>query len=607
MSGRERMRKGALHRRALEAAGERVAWLLGPQQDPEPDLDALLHPLQKLGPAGMVALFAKFGLGRLARDIFLLVAAPELGPKAAAALAAHPLALNGRATPALIDLVLGPGAMAEIGPVSHLRRAALIDIAPGPGLAQRGLSVGAAVAQYIHDAPQPDEALAPALTPLADPDPPADPDAGLLARAVRDARTRTPQPVLFLRERRRLEAERHAAGAFAALGLRAFALDTEVLDLPPDRLAALLNRDAVFLEAGVVVPQTPVSAWLADLVSAPLIVWGETPPSCRRPVAEHAPAAPVRRSDGLVLAAADRQDAEATFQMGFAPSVWTTARARAAAGLSGLAERIEPQARFTDLVLPEAQLAQLKQMAAFRTYRRQVLDDWGFRAKSSRGLGLAALFSGPSGTGKTMAAEIVAAALGPGDEALALYRVDLSAVVSKYIGETEKNIGRIFDAAEGSDAVLIFDEGEALFGKRTTDVKDSLDRHANTETAYLLQRLESYSGCAIVTTNLKGTVDEAFLRRFRVVIDFPFPSAELRARIWRSVFPAESPTDGLDVQALARLAVSGGMIRSIALTAAFLAAAEGRPVDMAHLERAVRQEYGKLAKPLSEAELRGFR
>ena len=606
MTRRETIPPAALHRRALELAAARVRWLLGPRDRPSPDLDAALAEVAAFGANGLTTLCQKFALTGLLRDIFLLALAPDLDPETAAALAGHPLALRGRATPALADLVLGPDAAGALGPLGRLRHACLVELAPGPGLAQRPLAVDAAVILFLHGAPQPSEALLPALTLLSDAVPGSDP----LARAISTARRQSPQPLIHLQDARRREAEMQGTGAFAALGLTAFALEPDRVDLPPAQIAALVNRDMVLLGAGCVMKSGPGTDALADQISAPLILWGPAAPQTRRPVAEvAAPQSPAVADlpPGLAVTAADLQDAQATQSLGFAPNLWTTLRRRAAAGLDDFAQRIEPQAHWADLILPEAQLSQLRQMAAFRRNADLVLGTWGFRAKSARGLGLAALFAGPSGTGKTMAAEIVASELGPQGEPLALFRVDLSAVVSKYIGETEKNIARIFDAAEGAGAVLIFDEGEALFGKRTTDVKDSHDRHANTETAYLLQRLETYTGCAIVTTNLKGTVDEAFLRRFRMVVDFPFPGAAHRARIWAAVLPASLPTDGLDYAALSRLAMSGGFIRSIALTAAFLAAEENVALQMRHIETAVRQEYGKLGKPLSESELRGFR
>jgi SpoVK/Ycf46/Vps4 family AAA+-type ATPase len=199
-----------------------------------------------------------------------------------------------------------------------------------------------------------------------------------------------------------------------------------------------------------------------------------------------------------------------------------------------------------------------------------------------------------------MAAEVLANELH-----LDLYQIDLSQVVSKYIGETEKNLGRIFDAAEEGGSILLFDEADALFGKRS-EVKDSHDRYANIEVSYLLQRMESYRGLAILTTNLKESLDEAFLRRIRFVVQFPFPDAAQRTEIWRRIFPAETPTEDLDPEKLARLGVAGGNIRNIALSAAFHAADANGPVRMEHLLQAARSEYMKLEKPLTDGEIRGW-
>src|SRR5262249_18959074 len=217
----------------------------------------------------------------------------------------------------------------------------------------------------------------------------------------------------------------------------------------------------------------------------------------------------------------------------------------------------------------------------------QVYERWGFGARTSRGLGVTALFAGESGTGKTLAAEVLARELG-----LDLYRIDLAATVSKYIGETEKNLRRVFDAAEASGAGLLFDEADALFGKRG-EGEDGHDRYANLEVAYLLQRMESYRGLAILTTNLRSNVDRAFLRRLRFVVQFPFPDAAQRAEIWRRTLPDAAPVDGLDVDALARLNVSGGSIRSIALAAAFAAAENGGALPPAPRLRAPRVQDAK--------------
>jgi len=279
---------------------------------------------------------------------------------------------------------------------------------------------------------------------------------------------------------------------------------------------------------------------------------------------------------------------------------WDACRLQTRSRLDGLAQRIETRVGWDDLILPPDHMMTLRQMAAHVRQRRRVYEEWGFGLRDERGLGISALFAGPSGTGKTLAAEVLANEL-----RLDLYRIDLSSVVSKYIGETEKNLRRIFDAAEGGGVILLFDEADALFGRRS-EVKDSHDRYANLEVSYLLQRMESYRGLAILTTNMKQAIDVAFLRRIRFIVNFTFPDATQRQRIWQRVFPPDTPLDGLDWGKLAQFHLAGGNIRSIALNAAFLAADSGEPVRMAHILSAARSEYAKLEKPLTEAELRGF-
>jgi ATP-dependent 26S proteasome regulatory subunit len=280
--------------------------------------------------------------------------------------------------------------------------------------------------------------------------------------------------------------------------------------------------------------------------------------------------------------------------------VWDSCRRQARQRLDDLAERVESRATWADLILPSSQLELLKQIAEQVQQRATVYEAWGFSAKQPRGLGISALLAGPSGTGKTLAAEVLAGVL-----QLDLYRIDLSRVVNKYIGETEKNLRRIFDAAEAGGAVLLFDEADALFGKRS-EVKDSHDRYANIEVSYLLQRLESYRGLAILTTNFKEALDSAFLRRLRFIVDFPNPDLVERARIWQRSFPAATPTAGLDYGKLAQLQVPGGNIRNIALAAAFRAAAAGQPVTMQHILQAAGAEYIKIGRILNTSETRGW-
>jgi ATPase family associated with various cellular activities (AAA) len=279
---------------------------------------------------------------------------------------------------------------------------------------------------------------------------------------------------------------------------------------------------------------------------------------------------------------------------------WRVCREHSRRSLENLAQRIETKATWADLVLPAAQTETLRQIAIHVRQRSVVNDQWGFAARYSRGLGLSALFSGSSGTGKTMAAEILASEL-----ALDLYRIDLSCVVSKYIGETEKNLRKIFDAAEDSGAILLFDEADALFGKRS-EVRDSHDRYANLEISYLLQRIDTYRGVAILTTNMQHAIDAAFMRRIRFIVPFPFPDAAARELIWQRIFPAATPLGALAFERLAQLNVSGGVIRNIAMHAAFLAAEEKGAVRPAHVLAAAHSEYSKLEKPLTAAETRGW-
>lgn len=277
--------------------------------------------------------------------------------------------------------------------------------------------------------------------------------------------------------------------------------------------------------------------------------------------------------------------------------LWDVARGFGRPRLDDLAQRIRTQVTWEDLVVAEAQREMLSEIVVHVRRRWTVHETWGFARQGRRGLGLCALFSGPSGTGKTLAAEVLAAEL-----RLDLYRIDLSAVVSKYIGETEKNLRKIFDSAEQGGAILLFDEADALFGKRS-EVKDSHDRHANVEVGYLLQRIEAFRGLAVLTTNLKDTLDAAFLRRIRFVIDFPFPDAEQRAEIWRRVFPEDAPTVGLDPKRLARMTLTGASIRNVAVAAAFRAAERSDPIRIEHILEAARLEHAKLGRPFPETEV----
>jgi hypothetical protein len=421
-------------------------------------------------------------------------------------------------------------------------------------------------------------------------------------------------------------------------------LTLDAADLPADpgereRLARMFTREAALWPAALWVRTTRVEnalllqAWL-DRIHAPVAVEVEAGSAAERlsgmrldtPALSHAErkalweqhlggqAAEMNGTlDTMVnvfgLDAAEiRTTAEAVKEEvelglaheGAAASAWRLARTAARRSLDDLAARAESYATWDDLVLPEEQLEVLRQIAAHARQTFVVLRDWGFAARYARGLGLSVLFAGASGTGKTMAAGVLARELNRD-----LYQIDLATVVSKYIGETEKHLRRIFDAAERSGAILLFDEADALFGKRS-QVKDSHDRYANLEISYLLQRMEAYRGIAILTTNMQNSLDPAFQRRLRFVVQFPFPDAASRERIWRGVFPTDTPVVNLDYGRLAQLNVTGGVIRNIALLAAFLAADEKSSIAMRHVHAAARTEYAKLEKPLVGAETRGW-
>jgi hypothetical protein len=440
------------------------------------------------------------------------------------------------------------------------------------------------------------------------------------------------------------------AAACEALGHHLFALDPAGLPPPgPERaeLLRLIERDALLSHLAIYLDATrtageadqPLAAILGELAErlGALVVVGSREPWRTERDALHAsvprPDAAAQRSlwrralvgalggdaasldsavEGIVqqfdltagtiaravVMAADR----AAFRAHGAPvptpdELWQACREQAGQRLDDLARRIESSYSWDDLVLPDEVLRQLHEIADQVAGRARVYEAWGFGRAMNRGWGISALFAGPSGTGKTMAAEILARQL-----RLDLYRIDLAGVVSKYIGETEKNLRRVFEAAEQAGAILFFDEADALFGKRS-EVKDSHDRYANIEINYLLQRMEEYRGLAILATNRKSFLDQAFLRRLRFLVDFPFPDAVDRQRMWERVFPATAELERLDYRALARLEIPGGNIRNIAVNAAFLAAAADEPIRMAHVLAAARREYAKIDKLATDAEL----
>jgi len=445
----------------------------------------------------------------------------------------------------------------------------------------------------------------------------------------------------YIRERPGASGAALASSAFAQLGRPTLALDLERLrnEDDPTIVAALTAREAGLTGAGVVVG--PVEVLIARGLPAvrafsemPALVvlvgarswdpgWArDVPFICEAPIPGAAQRAELWRRNlngdtppGLDLAGtmaqfrltaeqvhraarAARMEAHAREVPLDEEELKAGARAQNAAGLERLARRIQPAVGFADLVLPPDTMAQLKELLTRARYREQVLDVWKMGGPSARRRGLTALFAGPSGTGKTMAAEVLASELG-----LDLYTVDLATVVDKYVGETEKNLDRIFAEAERVNGVILFDEADALFGKRS-EVSDAHDRYANVEVAYLLQRMELFDGIAILATNLRANLDEAFTRRLDSLVDFPEPEAEYRRRLWeRSLGTTMPRTADIDLDFLAEsFKLSGGAIRNIAVAAAYAAAEAQHPLDMGDLVRATQREYMKLGRMVVESE-----
>jgi len=591
-------------------------------------------------PAAIDTLAERFGLSGFERDVLLLVAGIEMDSELATLCAGIGEAQRPWPSFGLAMAVLPDPHWSALTPNRPLRQWRLIEPADETSLTSTRLRMDERVLHYIAGLTYLDARLQPVMRPLDEPSAMAASHRAVTRDVVAAIeRMEGPLPVLQLWGGDP-DGQRDVAALIAArLGVRLFAIACEDLPSTPDEIeamAALWQREAALLDGALLIECRDTAEPAANVRRFIERVGGVTLSATREPmVLERADwrfridkpshhdqidlwwqtlgEGAERYGDALTAVASEfrlstrdieRAGAElAQAQDSSEPpeaSLWRVCRGLQGRRIDGLARRIEPIAAWHDLILPEPQKAILRQIAVHLRHRATVYDSWGFAARSTRGLGLSALFAGESGTGKTMAAEVLANELHQD-----LYRIDLSAVVSKYIGETEKNLARVFDAAEDSGIILLFDEADALFGKRS-EVKDSHDRYANIEVSYLLQRMEAYRGLAILTTNQKAALDTAFHRRLRFVVNFPFPEAAERAAIWRGMFPAPTPTEGLDYAKLARLQVAGGNIRNIALNAAFLAADEGRAVTMAHILRAAQTDAAKRERPLGEAETRGW-
>ncbi len=626
------------------------------------DDQPLPPPMPEGAPAALDTLAALFGLSPFERAIVVLCAGIELDATFA------PLCAAAQGDPqrtyptfSLALAALPNPVWSALLPTSPLRHWQLIHVEPGRSLVYSPLRLDERIVHYLTGLDYLDTRLASLVQPVSLPADLAPSQAALAQELAATwahlADTSAPEatgadawPVLQLTGAVRGDKRALAAVACAQLGLRLYALPSAALPTTAGELElllrlwqreALLSGAALLLDAEEPNHSDPVQqAALARTVEAGpellFLATRERQGPWARPVLTfdvRRPATLERRQlwesvlgdqAATLNGQLDRLVAQFDLDRATMTSAWSGARGHLAASgqpatadttaavlwdvcriqarpqLDDLAQRIDPVATWDDLVLPETSREVLREVAMHVRQRTLVYETWGFAGKGQRGLGISALFAGLSGTGKTMAAEVLANEL-----RLDLYRIDLSAVVSKYIGETEKNLRRVFDAAEAGGTILLFDEADALFGKRS-EVKDSHDRYANIEVGYLLQRMESYRGLAILTTNLKESLDDAFLRRIRFIVHFPFPDAAQRAEIWRRVWPAATPRERLDPIRLASLNVAGGNIRNIALHAAFLAAEAAEPVRMHHLLRAARREYSKLERPLPEAEIRGW-
>jgi hypothetical protein len=599
-------------------------------------------------PPALVLLARRFGLSRFEQDTLLLCAALELDTRTAALCArAQDDPTRPYPTFALALGLFDEPAWDVLSPERPLRYWRLLEVhqsGPQP-LTASPLHADERLVNYLRGLNYLDDRLTPLLLPVDVPEGAGEltpSQQATVARIVRPLEQATPGqrlPVLHLLGPDVAGKRDLAWHAAAALGLHLYRLPAELLPGQAgelDTLARLWQREclllpiALYLDAHAADRATPdgpaavVERFLARTGGVVFLDTADAWPDFDRPVLPVEVARPTVREQQEAWAAALGPEAGACpgllagqFNLGLAAirqiaagaraqpdnrplaeQLWGACLQRTRPRLDALAQRLDPQATWDDLVLPAPELETLRQVAVQVRQRSTVYETWGFGRKTSRGLGIAALFAGESGTGKTLAAEVLAHEL-----RLHLYRIDLSAVVSKYIGETEKNLRRLFDAAEDGGAVLFFDEADALFGKRS-EVKDSHDRYANIEINYLLQRLEAYRGLAVLATNLKSALDPAFLRRLRFLVTFPFPGAAERQAIWQRAFPAEAPTEGLDWERLARLTLTGGSIHNIALHAAFLAAEAGSPVTLPLVLDAARAELRKLERPVNEADFR---
>jgi hypothetical protein len=611
-------------------------------------------------PSAIDQIAETFGLSTFERQLLLLCAGIEMDSTLAAqcseALGSGRNDRRGAIAFSLALAVLDDPHWSALAPSAPLRRFHLVELEPGHGLTSAPLRIDERILHYLAGVNELDSRLEPLLQTRRHPHWIAEEHTALANEALRTLDVLSPStPVLHLCGDDPRGQEDIAAIVARHTGRQLFILPIEnmaglaasprlghsessIADLSesPAQFVPLWTRESAILPAVLLVQcgtsaLTTAAKQMIERLPAPLILASRDPlilerrlirkivdkphPASQKQLWAKAlgPAAASLNGHLDDIAEQFHLSAETIASVGALASattddsgkvdlekLWSTCRSLSRPRLEDLAQRILPVAEWDDLILPETQKETLRQLAAQARHRMTVYESWGFAGKGRRGLGISALFAGASGTGKTLAAEVMAKEL-----RLDLYRIDLSAVVSKYIGESEKNLKQVFDAAEEGGVLLLFDECDALFGKRS-EAKDSHDRYANIEVSYLLQRMENFQGLAVLTTNFKSAMDKAFQRRLRFTVDFPFPGVAEREAIWQRVFPAQTPTSGLNIKRLAQLNMTGGNIRNIALNAAFLAAEAGLPIQMEHILKATRQEAIKTERPLSENEIRGW-
>jgi ATPase family associated with various cellular activities (AAA)/Winged helix domain, variant len=582
------------------------------------------------GPFALPFLVRTFALTTFERAVLVMCAACELDASFAELIGrAHGDPARTAPTFGLALAAFGDAHWSALSSARPLRRWRLVEPLRDPAqpLAAAPLRIDERIVNALTDVEACDERLDGIVTPL---DPPAGlvPSHAALARRIASALAEPARTAPFVElcgadEPTRRDVVAHAA---RVLGVRALAFDAAAASRSADLDATLraATRETLLstaiLYAGVDDDAELRAAERLDAV--PLVIGCARRSTTRhrtplrfdvaRPTADEQRALwldALARHDGdsaseidelvehfdLSAAAIGAAAVRTASERGTPGAAWRATLQTVRPHFGDLAQRVESGATWDTLVLPLEVTDALRGIVAHVRHRTLVHDGWGFAGAGNRGRGVAALFAGTSGTGKTTAAEIVARELG-----FDLYRVDLAGVVSKYIGETEKNLRRLFDAAESGGCVLFFDEAEALFGKRG-EIRDGHDRYANIEIDYLLQRIEAFRGVAILATNAKAQLDAAFLRRLRFVVTFAFPDAAQRAQIWARAFPPNAPLAELDRDWLARLELSGGGIRNAALHAAFLAADRGEPIGAQHLREAARAEFAKIERPYTEA------